>query len=590
MTARKTRSERNLRQPGSGLKLGQPLEKRGPTPARNRSQPARSLYDRYPPGAREALLARLGATVQLPGEGGPGKLGDGAGLPEEAARSLAESLRAVNLPADDLIPAILAELRALSPEAARRAAGAAVARALNEPNRLGATRVPVKEPQGAENAVLIEHYLAAGALSRGADGKLYALFRNPLVPGTMPEHNRCLGVDVPGQGSYMAKGTGLCTPRDFRLGEGDECAVKVVLLRDRSARKDYHQHQGALTARQAADNVSPYYRKLAASLRSALADQALAPLAKKHVIGEEMIPGKVLTLEIEAIPVAPGKGASALARRIKSPVQVDAQLAKQSPELVWVEAREYRKVFDAGEPGTPSARRGERDQPYTVQLYASAHPALRLGGMDLTNQRAETLAAPALSWDAKLGWAEAAVATGWWERIFNDYGWTLRHEPTGKIRVHDRATGQPLREGGDSRAGSMAAARTVAEGTAVKNGLFLRALWSADLAASAFPGGQPTSLRNSNPRCVLDLDTIGPFDTPRERRSFADPGDRVLTREESRREDLAPPSGAASAPRYQLSTVLRLLGVFEETEDLERLDRLMLEVATSYSLPGQTLR
>ena len=503
------------------------------------------------------------------------------GLSFQDVTALEYVLDASNLPSTTLMPAILAGTVGLSAEEARRKAAECVALALNSPNAFAATRVPVREPDDPEARALIDHYVQVGMLTRAHDGKLYALFRNPLVSGTNPQHNRCLGVDLPGQGSFMAKGTGLCMPHRFRLPKGSKkCEVQVVVFRDRETKKPFHEYKGALTKTQASNNVGENYQRLAKSLQAALDDAELRPLLRKHSLTEEIIPHKVLTLEIEAIPVAPltEKAKQALAQIVPRPFKVDTKLAQEFPGLVWIPAEKYCAVFD-----TKPTTFDNETEPFTVQLYASAHPALRLGSMDIMNQRVETLAAPALNWDTKYTWAEATVTIGWWERFFNDYGWTLRHdEKSGRIRVYDLTKDTILTQNGDARAASLAAARTIAEGTAIKNGLFLRALWNAKLGSSASGGGWPTDLRNSNPRCVLDLDTLGPYDTPRDNMSPAGVLTLgiMLTEEQSHQEDLDPRRSPCSGPRYHLAMVQRLLGILDGVVDITQLEDLMLRVAT----------
>jgi len=426
------------------------------------------------------------------------------------ARSIERVLKQQNLPSRGLAAAL---------EHGKDPA-AAVTRALATPNLAGSTWAPVKAPAG--NAALVERYVRAGLLLRAEDGRLYARLRDPSSSGTDPQHNRCLGAD-----SCMAKGTGTVEPISVTLPGGGQ--AKVALYQDPEATRSYHVFKGVLTAEQAQGFVGEDYQKLYRSLKKELASPALRDLVRKHHLTRDVIPNSFLTLELEALPVAtasPG-GLRSLGSGL---APVAASVKRGSPGLVWLKPDAYWQL----------ARKGEaeaKNPGAVVQLYTASHAAIRSGTMASGGKAMGQLAdsMPALDWSARYSVAQAAVHVGWWAPFFADYGWGLRREKRGELRVYELASGRPLVVGGDARQGSLQAARVLCEGNAMVSGLVLRSLWRAELTPIGSLGGTPFQARNSNPRTRLDLDTIGPSAAPRPLDIYTT---KTISLRESRKRDL----------------------------------------------------
>jgi hypothetical protein len=430
--------------------------------------------------------------------------------------ALVRALRQQNLPARGLQTALKRRPACLS---------AAVTRALSTPNIEGSTWAPVKEPRRRGSAALVERYARAGLLRRTEDGRLYVRLRDPSATGTDPQHNRCLGVD-----SCMAKGTGTFKPVRVAIPGGEH--ARVALFHDPDARRAYHVFKGVLTAEQARGFDGRDYRALHASLKRELREPALRQLVVKHRLTVDVIPNRFLTLELEALPVAPeGAGAARALRAMGDALApVAGSVARESPGLVWLKPDAYWGIARKGAapPKNPRA---------VVQLYTANHAALRAGTMASGGRAMGQLAPsmPEIDWSRRYSEAQAAVRIGWWAPFFADYGWELRRGARGALRVHEIGSGRPLVVAGDALRGSLQAARVLNEGSAVVSGLLLRSLWRAHLTPIGSLGGTPFQGRNSNPRTRLDLDTIGPEDAPRPVNIYTT---RKLTQRQSHKFDL----------------------------------------------------
>ena len=209
---------------------------------------------------------------------------------------------------------------------------------------------------------------------------------------------------------------------------------------------------------------------------------------------------------------------------------VAPSVKREQPGLLWLKPGAYWRVARTGDAKA-------KDPKATIQLYTANHAALRAGGMarDGVAMRGNVDTMPHLDWGERHSAAQAAVIIGWWSAFFKDYGWSLRRETTGKIRVYDLATGTAKVRGGSRKAGSIQAARVLNEGNAVVSGLVLRGMWQADLSPIASLGGTPFQGRNANPRVRLDLDTIGSGSAPRPINTKTV---RKLTTREGRKHDL----------------------------------------------------
>ncbi|MDD5628687.1 MAG: hypothetical protein PHU21_06455, partial [Elusimicrobia bacterium] len=268
-------------------------------------------------------------------EGGPGPTlpaelpADGQALPaDKLPGRIRRELARQHLPTRGLLPA-LQEDRA---DPAR-----AVTRALTTPNMPAPAWARVKLPAEADSA-LIDRYVRAGLLRRAEDGNLYARLRDPSVTGTDPQHNRCLGTD-----SCMSKGTGTFKPVSVRLPGGGRASV--ALYWDPEARVSDHAFKGVLTAGQAEGFTGGGYRKLLASLERELAagDPALRKLVAKHHLTVDIIPNGFLTLELEALPVAPpGEAAARSLRAVADGLAAVApSVQREAPHLVWLKPEAY---------------------------------------------------------------------------------------------------------------------------------------------------------------------------------------------------------------------------------------------------------
>jgi hypothetical protein len=456
----------------------------------------------------------------------------------------------------------------------------AVTQTLSTPNLAGTTWAPVKEPIGSSE--LVERYIRAGLLRRAEDGRLYARLRDPSTTGTDPQHNRCIGVD-----SCMAKGTGTFEPVRVALAGGEHASV--ALYQDPDASRSYHVFKGVLTAEQAEGFIGRDYRALLDSLkRELVGDRALRDLVDKHHLSTDIIPNKFLTLELEAFPVAPeGAGAKGALHAMGNVLaSVAKSIARDNPKLVWLKPDAYWKIALT----KPTEAKNPRA---VVQLYTANHAAIRAGTMAGGGKAMGQLAPsmPALDWGRRYSDAEAAVRIGWWTPFFKDYGWELRREKSGVLRVYDLGSSRPLALGGDALHGSLQAARVLNEGNALVSGLVLRSLWRANLTPIGSLGGTPFQGRNSNPRTRLDLDTIGPQSDPRPIDIYTT---KQLTRRDSRKFDLTWSTdpfywkngmAKTGSPISGLLDVARALGL--DLPDKTHGERLMLRVALGGKLDGR---
>ncbi|HAM36982.1 MAG TPA: hypothetical protein DEB40_07115 [Elusimicrobia bacterium] len=520
-------------------------------------------------GIRRMPLENLASIARNIWEGGPLSEFSASIRTQPTAdllRNIMRELARQNLPTRGFLPAL---------EADRADPAGAVARALATPNMSAAAWARVKAPAKADPA-LIDYYVRAGLLRRAEDGNLYARLRDPSMMGTDPQHNRCLGTD-----SCMSKGTGTFKPVGVALSGGEKASV--ALYRDPAVRRASHVLQGVLTADQAQAYVNRDYRKLLASLKRELSagGAALRKLAAKHHVTVDIIPNRFLTLELEALPIAPeGESAARSLRAISGGLATVApSVQREAPHLIWLKPAAYWKIARTGGPEDAENPRA------VVQLYTANHAALRGGTMRAADGKAidNVPSMPELDWDARYSEASAAVRIGWWAAVFKDYGWEIRREAGGKLRVYELASGRPLAVGKSRALGSLQAARVVSEGNALVSGFFLRSLWRANLTPVGSLGGTPFQGRNSNPRARLDLDTIGPQAEPRPIGLYAA---KRITPRESRKFDLTWSGDPfywkegmwkKGSPLHGVRAVARALGL--DDNDASHGMRLMLRAA-----------
>ncbi len=477
-------------------------------------------------------------------------------------------LHRMGLPAKTLRPALEATLRGSVPTQA--ALASALQRVLSEPNFChGTTLVPVHAAK--RDADLVEDYLKAGLLQR-LDGQLFAVFRDPAVTGTDPEHNRALGRD-----SVMTKGVGVCEPYAFPLGAGaaKHDAAKVVAYYD-PTKKVFHRCFGALTEAQAQDNETPAFRQIRQGLNELLlhAEPPLAALIAKHHLDANVVPNRFLTLALEALPVVPtsDKAVELLQKRLGNAiVQVPGEVPRTDARTLWVTSDAYWKLFDLA----PAAAPEHDPVKPVVQCYTANHAVLRYTRMTMAT-RTESDCVPRLHFNKPTNPARAVVTMAMWDPVLADYGWRLVcDEKTHLLRIADRKTGKPLAVAGDTQAGSREAALTVAEGNAVLSGMILRSAWKVGVSTGALAGGNPFQGRNSNARCRLDWDTAAPQGLPRENIGFSNQGKRLSVVEEHL-EDLMPRKQSGGAVRQVAHTAIAL-GL--TAHDVAPLVRKLLEIA-----------
>lgn len=373
---------------------------------------------------------------------------------------------------------------------------------LASPNALAATTwAPVAV--GRTQQALLTHYLAKGLLKLAANGDFYALVRDPSFDGDAPMHNRALGL-----GNAMIKGVGVAVAPSFELPGGGR--IRAAVFNDAKA-KSMHRLKGALSAEQADDFASPAFTALSGQIAANLKKPgALRALAQKHRLSQEIVPHRVLTLGLQAVPVqALDEAAKKTLRALPGALMtLPKSVTGNRPDLFWVKPAVLFKLASNGSPI-------EAPPLLAVHLYTANSPAVRneslaasAGSKTMLTEKGSP-SVPKLSWSRPLSTAAAAVAIGYWQPFFEPYGWQLRQVEGGELRVFELETNKPIVVEGSAEHGALAAAQVVHEGSDVISGLVLRSLWQKGLSSTAAAGGTPFQGRNTNPRARLDWDTLG---------------------------------------------------------------------------------
>src|SRR5262249_49782710 len=131
---------------------------------------------------------------------------------------------------------------------------------------------------------------------------------------------------------------GVCRPMKLQLRRSPPAAAWSVIYLDRRERAE-QRIRGGLTPPQASDHATEHHQRLSTELTHQLrhAPRWLRRLVARHHLTEEVMPARLATLRIDAVPIAP-EGRSA---RQWLHARYGSSIVAQSRALVWLETSAY---------------------------------------------------------------------------------------------------------------------------------------------------------------------------------------------------------------------------------------------------------